>query len=1265
MITGVVLARNEEGNIVQCLEALRPHVAEIFLIDMESSDRTVELARPYVRKVLPHKRVQHFDSARNIAIAEAAHDWLWFVDADEWISEKTGRVVNDLLRSRGNDFDAITIPFKSYLCGQWMQHCGWWPGYTGPRVLRRGHFRYSERVHGGVELRGREMILPADPTIGVDHYSYHSLHHYLEKSNRYTDQEAVYLAEEGNAWDWEESVRAFVRELWRVYDRKKGGEDGALGWMLSWLSAQYQWLSRTKIYQRDPALPADVAADVDRVPDNVSTVFRVMEDELAARLATCPQLPLGIVLRAPIWSYNGYADESRTLAKALAGGERPLRIDPIHWNDPKCRAAEGDQELFRALTLVKRPQYVATITNCIPSISQPDPTAAFNALRTTFETDRIPPEWLEDIGKFHEVWVISEHNRKAFQRSGVPPEFIRVVPSCVDTRLFCPEGPWRPLPESLRGRFVFLSIFDWQLRKGWDVLLRAYCQEFRPDEGVGLLLKVTRGHDQPKDMVQHQVDCLLAEYRQSMAGRGDIALLEESLQPAELAALYRSADAFVLASRGEGWGRPYMEAMATGLPTIGTRGSGNLDFMTDDNSQLIDAELVDVSEAAGREMWCYRGHRWFEPNQTHLRQLMRRVATDATERLRISERGLADIRRGFDLSAGRAAFEAALVAAEERVCPPELPEASADQLGVVLEGEFFAGHSFANINEQIALQLRDHPRIALSLSRRTTPRTNEARYIYANRLLPLIDRRLPEPARVEIRHCFPPNWQRPRDGAWVHIQPWEFGYLPEIWLEQLRDQVDEIWAPSEYVKRVYTRSGVPAAKIHVIPWGVDPQIFQPQALPLLLPSAKRFRFLYVGGAIVRKGFDRLLDAYLAEFRASDDVCLIVKDSGANTWYKLDTLKEQILAAQRDPDAPEILYYDGDFTAGQLAGLYTTSHCFVAPYRGEGFGLPVLEAQACGLPVIVPQGGPTEDFVLPEAAWLLPSAEIPTRHVWKLCGEGTELAVDLGDLRRAMREAYADPSQAKARGERGSRHVLGKFTWEQSVARMVKRIEALAQGSRDRARLSRGTNGAHHGLQERWLEPHVPLQGRVFIDIGANRGDWSRFLSAGYEQVHAIEPHPDALLELRKELPDNVMVHETAAWNGSARPRFTKFQLSMHTSAYFQGEGINTGPPVGELDLPCATVDSLPIEGPVDFIKYDTEGAEVECLEGAAELVARDRPALLIEVHSTQNFKRLSRLLADWDYVFNVIRNPYYEPRSKFWYEHCWLACHPVPNGDSP
>ena len=165
MITGVILARNEEENIVGCIHALAPHVDEIILIDMESTDRTVELAVPLVSKVLRHPLVANFDAARNMAIPEARFEWLWFVDADERIPEVTGRMARQLVANEGHTFEAMHIPFKSYFCGKWMEHCGWWPGYTGPRLLKRGHFRYAERLHGGVEHQGRSVWIPADAAL--------------------------------------------------------------------------------------------------------------------------------------------------------------------------------------------------------------------------------------------------------------------------------------------------------------------------------------------------------------------------------------------------------------------------------------------------------------------------------------------------------------------------------------------------------------------------------------------------------------------------------------------------------------------------------------------------------------------------------------------------------------------------------------------------------------------------------------------------------------------------------------------------------------------------------------------------------------------------------------------------------------------------------------------------------------------------------------------------------------------------------------------
>jgi hypothetical protein len=259
VITGVVLARNEETNIVDCLRSLLPYVDELLLIDMESSDRTVELARPYATRILSHPVVADFDAARNIAISEARFEWLWFLDADERVPARTGEVIRQLVRERGSEIVAITIPFKSYFCGKWIEHCGWWPGYTMPRVLKRGRFRFSERLHGGVEFSGPAIRLPPDPELAIEHFSYRSIEQYVDKFNRYTSTEAGYLARQGQASCWQAAIRAMVHDLWLYYEEHQGYLDGEHGWVLSWLAGQYRWFSHAKLLDRAESVAPNVA----------------------------------------------------------------------------------------------------------------------------------------------------------------------------------------------------------------------------------------------------------------------------------------------------------------------------------------------------------------------------------------------------------------------------------------------------------------------------------------------------------------------------------------------------------------------------------------------------------------------------------------------------------------------------------------------------------------------------------------------------------------------------------------------------------------------------------------------------------------------------------------------------------------------------------------------------------------------------------------------------------------------------------------------
>ncbi|MBV8152652.1 MAG: glycosyltransferase [Candidatus Eremiobacteraeota bacterium] len=306
-----------------------------------------------------------------------------------------------------------------------------------------------------------------------------------------------------------------------------------------------------------------------------------------------------------------------------------------------------------------------------------------------------------------------------------------------------------------------------------------------------------------------------------------------------------------------------------------------------------------------------------------------------------------------------------------------------------------------------------------------------------------IDRR-PLESDVFVRHpCGEPSFERPPSGTYVHIQPWEYGALPAAWIDPMKRNVDEVWCPSNYVRELYLRAGFDPARVAVVPNGIDPEIFAPGPRePIDLGTQKSFRFLFVGGTLERKGIDVLLEAYLAAFDASDDVALIVKDFGLGGFYRLVSYREKIFEIRERPGVPEIRYTDADLTTAQLVALYRACDCFAFPYRGEGFGIPILEAMACGLPAIVTADGAADDFADDETAYRIPSSRKTIgRAIYtvKLCDEGWLLEPDRDALTNRLRWVFEHRQEARALGARASRRARSAFTWQAAAERALSRI----------------------------------------------------------------------------------------------------------------------------------------------------------------------------------------------------------------------------------
>jgi (heptosyl)LPS beta-1,4-glucosyltransferase len=232
-LTAVILARDEEQNIAQCIASLEWADRVVVILDSRTTDRTGEIAHYMGAAVYPRPFRDYADQ-RNAALRIVRSDWVLFVDADERVRRE---LASEIRRAMEDDSKAgWWVPRHNYIFGRIIRHTGWYPDYQ-LRLLRRGHAQYDpERpVHELVILDGEAGYLQ-NPLI---HYNYRTLTEFRDRQQRYAAFEASALLKEGVRPRWQDFVLQPLREFRRRYMTLRGYRDGAHGLVLSLLMAWY------------------------------------------------------------------------------------------------------------------------------------------------------------------------------------------------------------------------------------------------------------------------------------------------------------------------------------------------------------------------------------------------------------------------------------------------------------------------------------------------------------------------------------------------------------------------------------------------------------------------------------------------------------------------------------------------------------------------------------------------------------------------------------------------------------------------------------------------------------------------------------------------------------------------------------------------------------------------------------------------------------------------------------------------------------------
>lgn len=242
----VILTKNEERNIEDCLKSVYGWAGEILVIDDMSSDTTVKIASNYTDKIISRK-MDVEGRHRNFAYAQAKNQWVLSLDADERVTEELKQEITVVLsRERSRPLPTLcngyTIPRRNYIGDYWVRFGGWYPS-PQLKLFRKDKFRYEEAgVHPRAFMDDPCGHLKSD----IIHYSYKNIEDFLSKMNNQTTREA-------QKWFDQNKPMRLCRFIWRTYDRffrsylaKKGYKDGYRGFVIAYFAGLYQFLSYLK-----------------------------------------------------------------------------------------------------------------------------------------------------------------------------------------------------------------------------------------------------------------------------------------------------------------------------------------------------------------------------------------------------------------------------------------------------------------------------------------------------------------------------------------------------------------------------------------------------------------------------------------------------------------------------------------------------------------------------------------------------------------------------------------------------------------------------------------------------------------------------------------------------------------------------------------------------------------------------------------------------------------------------------------------------------
>lgn len=244
----VILAKNEAGRLAECLRSVE-WAAERLVVDDDSTDETARIAESLGARVV--RRAMDIEGRhRNWAHAQAKHEWILSVDADERVTPELAGEITQLFQQGTPPFQVYEVPRRNYIGQRWIRYGGWYPS-PQVKLFKKSVFTWEEAA-----VHPRAFANCASGSLHHDliHYSYRNIADFIAKLNRQTTLEAEKWIADGRRMTLGKALWRMVDRWARSYIGKQGYKDGYWGFVVAVMAGLYQLISYTKYWEHQALL---------------------------------------------------------------------------------------------------------------------------------------------------------------------------------------------------------------------------------------------------------------------------------------------------------------------------------------------------------------------------------------------------------------------------------------------------------------------------------------------------------------------------------------------------------------------------------------------------------------------------------------------------------------------------------------------------------------------------------------------------------------------------------------------------------------------------------------------------------------------------------------------------------------------------------------------------------------------------------------------------------------------------------------------------